>query len=68
VLNVLYHRDTSIVKIEAVEPSSQASCENGSLQFEFRNRDIGLSELNVYARRVLSLPQAPAIKHLERMD
>ena len=68
VLNVLYHRDTSIVKIEAVEPSSQASCENGSLQFEFRNRDIGLPELNVYARRVLSLPQAPVIKHLERMD
>jgi hypothetical protein len=68
VLNILYHRETSIVKIEAVEPSSQANCENGSLQFEFRNRDIGLSELNVYARRVLSLPQAPVIKHLERMD
>jgi hypothetical protein len=68
VLNVLYHRNASIVKNEAVEPNSQANCENGSLQFEFRNRDIGLSELNAYARRVLSLPQVPVIKHLERMD
>jgi hypothetical protein len=68
VLNVLYHRDASIVKIEAVEPSSQAGCENGSLQFDFQNRGFGLSELNVYARRVLSLPHAPVMKHFERIN
>jgi hypothetical protein len=68
VLNVLYHRDASIVKIEAVEPSSQAGCENGSLQFEFQNQGFGLSELNLYARTVLSLPHAPVMKYLERMD
>jgi hypothetical protein len=68
VLNVLYHRDASIVKLEAVEPSSQVGCENGSLQFEFENQNIGLSELNLYARRVLSLPRSPVVKRLERID
>ena len=68
VLNVLYHRDASIVKIEAVEPSSQAGCENGSLQFDFQNRGFGLSELNLYTRRVLSLPHAPVMKHYERIN
>jgi hypothetical protein len=67
VLNVLYHRDGSIVKIEPVEPSSRAECESGSLEFEFPNQDQGLLELNVYTRRGLSLPHAPVIKHLERM-
>ena len=66
VLNVLYHRDASIVKVEAVEPSSQAGCASGSLQFEFQNHGLGLLELNLYARWVLSLPHAPIIKYLER--
>jgi hypothetical protein len=68
VLNLLYHRDASIVKIEAVEPSSQAGCEHGFLQFDFQNQGLGLVELNVYARSVLSLPHAPVIKYLERIN
>jgi hypothetical protein len=68
VLNVLYHRDASIVKQEAVEPSSQTACESGSLQFEFQNQNIGLSELNLYARRALSLPHVPVMQHLERIN
>jgi hypothetical protein len=67
VLNVLYHHNASIVKIEAVEPSSQADCENGSLQFEFQNKDFGLSELNLYARRILFLPHPPVIKYIDQM-
>jgi hypothetical protein len=66
VLNVLYHRDASIVKVEAMEPSSQAGCAGGSLQFEFQNQGLGLLELNLYARWALTFPHAPIIKFLER--
>ena len=68
VLNLLYHREASILKIEPVEPASQADCENGFLEFDFRNQSLGLVELNLYARRVLSLPHAPMIKYLERIN
>ena len=69
VLNILNHQDNQIVKVvEAVEPSSQASCETGSLQFEFQTSGLGLLEMNLYARWVLSLPHAPIIKYLERSN
>ena len=68
VLSILNHQDNQIVKVEAVEPSSQASCETGSLQFEFQTSGLGLLEMNLYARWVLSLPHAPIIKYLERSN
>src|SRR5262249_22179598 len=67
VLNVLYHRDGSIAEIQAVEPSSDADCDNGVLQFEFENRNLGVSELNLYTRKALSLTKPPS-SHLEHIE
>jgi hypothetical protein len=68
VLDILYHDDSWTSSEDAFEPSSYQNCKNGILEFEFDNRNLGLSELNFYTRRVISLGNAPILEQLVRAD